>query len=99
MDQTGADIRRIATPDFAASRGEYLNGVLLSAYLGWDFIDPKNYIKFDRQGVFAEEWTNELLGNELKHHDYAVIPAFTAQFQMVRSAHSRAEAATSPALW
>ena len=76
MDQTGADIRRIATPDFAASRGEYLNGVLLSAYLGWDFIDPKNYIKFDRQGVFAEEWTNELLGNELKHHDYAVIPGF-----------------------
>ena len=76
MDQTGADIRRVATPDFAASRGEYLNGVLLSAYLGWDFIDPKNYIKFDRQGVFAEEWTNELLGNELKHHEHAVIPGF-----------------------
>ena len=76
LDQTGADIRRIATPDFAASRGEYLNGVLLSAYLGWDFIDPKNYIKFDRQGVFAEEWTNELMGNELKHHERAVIPGF-----------------------
>ncbi len=76
LDQTGADIRRVATPDFAASRGEYLNGVLLSAYLGWDFIDPKNYIKFDRQGVFAEEWTNELLGNELRHHEHAVIPGF-----------------------
>ena len=76
MDQTGADIRRVATPDFAASRGEYLNGVLLSAYLGWDFIDPKNYIKFDRQGVFAEEWTNELLGDELKKHERAVIPGF-----------------------
>ena len=76
MDQTGADIRRVATPDFAASRGEYLNGVLLSAYLGWDFIDPKNYIKFDRQGVFAEEWTNELLGDELRHHEHAVIPGF-----------------------
>ena len=76
LDQTAADIRRVATPDFTASRGEYLNGVLLSAYLGWDFIDPKNYIKFDRQGVFAEEWTNELLGNELKHHERAVIPGF-----------------------
>ena len=76
LDQTGKDIRRVATPDFAASRGEYLNGVLLSAYLGWDFIDPKNYIRFDRQGVFAEEWTNELLGSELRKHEHAVIPGF-----------------------
>ena len=76
LDQTCADIRRVATPDFAASRGEYLNGVLLSAYLGWDFIDPRDYVKFDRQGVFAEEWTNELLGQELKKHEYAVIPGF-----------------------
>ena len=76
LDQTCADIRRVATPDFVASRGEYLNGVLLSAYLGWDFIDPRDYVKFDRQGVFAEEWTNELLGQELKKHEYAVIPGF-----------------------
>jgi len=76
LDQTCADIRRIATPDFAASRGEYLNGVLLSAYLGWDFIDPRHFIKFDRQGVFAEEWTNEVLSAELKKHEYAVIPGF-----------------------
>ncbi len=76
LDQTCADIRRVATPDFAASRGEYLNGVILSAYLGWDFIDPRGYIKFDRQGVFAEEWTNELLGEELKKHEHAVIPGF-----------------------
>ena len=76
LDQTCMDIRRIATPDFAASRGEYLNGILLAAYLGWDFIDAKDFIKFDRQGIFAEEWTNELLGAELKKHEYAVIPGF-----------------------
>ena len=76
LDQTCTDIRRVATPDFAASRGEYLNGVLLSAYLGWDFIDPRRFIRFDRQGVFAEEWTNEVLREELKNHEYAVIPGF-----------------------
>ena len=76
LSQTHADIRRVATPDFAASRGEYLNGVLLASYLGWDFIDPRNFVKFDRQGVFAEEWTNTLLGEELKKHEYAVIPGF-----------------------
>lgn len=47
------------TPDFCASRGEYMNGRLLAAYLGWDFVDPAEFIKFDRHGAFASEWTNE----------------------------------------
>lgn len=76
LEQTGREIRRVATPDFAASRGEYLNGMLLASYLGWDFLDPKDYIKFDRQGMFASEWTNEILGEALENHRYAVIPGF-----------------------
>ena len=76
LDQTCADIRRVATPDFAASRGEYLNGVLLSAYLGWDFIDAQDVVKFDRQGSFASEWTNEIMAEALKLHEHAVIPGF-----------------------
>ena len=51
--ETGDEIRRQKNPDFAASRGEYLNGVLLSKYLGWDFIDAQEVVKFDRTGVFA----------------------------------------------
>lgn len=80
LNQTEDDIVRIATPDFAASRGEYLNGVLLANYLGWDFIDPKDCVKFDRQGVFASEWTNEVLGERLIKHEYAVIPGFYGSF-------------------
>jgi len=76
MQQTCAEIRRHGTPDFAASRGEYLNGILLADYLGWDFIDAADFIKFDRQGAFAEEWTNELLSEELENHEHAVIPGF-----------------------
>ena len=76
LEQTGREIRRVATPDFTASRGEYLNGMLLAAYLDWDFLDPKDYVKFDRQGAFAGEWTNEILGEALENHRYAVIPGF-----------------------
>ena len=36
--------------DYAASRGEYLNGILMAAYLGYEFVDPVNYIKFDENG-------------------------------------------------
>lgn len=68
------------TPDFFASRGEYMNGRLLAAYLGWDFIDPAGFIKFDRHGVFASEWTNETLAEELKKHERAVIPGFYGSY-------------------
>ena len=76
LEQTGNEIRERKNPDFAASRGEYLNGILLSKYLGWDFIDAQEVIKFDRQGVFAAEWTNEVLRERLKDHPRAVVPGF-----------------------
>ena len=78
--ETGEEIRRQKNPDFAASRGEFLNGVLLANYLGWDFVDPKDAIKFDRQGVFASEWTNEVLGQALANHERAVIPGFYGSY-------------------
>ncbi len=74
--ETGKDIRRLKNPDFAASRGEYLNGILLANYLGWDFIDAKDVVKFDRQGSFASEWTNEVMQKALADHPRAVIPGF-----------------------
>ena len=62
--------------DFAASRGEYLNGIILAKYLGFDFIDAENVIYFKENGSLDEEKTNNLLSRELKEHKYAVIPGF-----------------------
>ncbi|MBE6646561.1 MAG: aspartate kinase [Ruminococcaceae bacterium] len=62
--------------DFAASRGEYLNGMILAKYLGFDFIDAENVIYFKDNGTFDEEKTNDMLSIELKDHKYAVIPGF-----------------------
>ncbi len=62
--------------DFAASRGEYLNGMILAKYLGFDFIDAENVIFFRNDGSFDEEKTNEEMRRELKKHEYAVIPGF-----------------------
>ena len=62
--------------DFAASRGEYLNGLILAKYLGFDFIDAENVIYFHDNGTFDEEKTNDILSMELKDHKYAVIPGF-----------------------
>ena len=62
--------------DFAASRGEYLNGLILAKYLGYDFIDAENVIFFKENGSFDEELTNKVMSEELKKHEHAVIPGF-----------------------
>ncbi len=62
--------------DFAASRGEYLNGLILSKYLGYSFIDAENVIFFRENGSFDEEKTNRVLTEELMQYKNAVIPGF-----------------------
>jgi len=62
--------------DYAASRGEYLNGLVLAKYLGFDFIDPAHYVRFFDNGVFDAETSNTLLAEELKNHRTGVVPGF-----------------------
>ena len=61
---------------YAASRGEYLNGLILAKYLGFDFVDAENVIFFRENGTLDEEKTNAELAAELDKHKYAVIPGF-----------------------
>jgi aspartate kinase len=70
------DLLNGAGAEYSASRGEYFNGLLLASYLGWDFIDAKDVIKFDKRGKYSEEVSLPLLRKELKKHEYAVIPGF-----------------------
>lgn len=61
---------------YAASRGEYLNGLILSSYLQVPFIDAARVICFDRMGNFLPEQTNEKLKKCLVHYPKAIIPGF-----------------------
>lgn len=62
--------------DYLASRGEYLNAVLIAAYLGYDFVDTESLIKFDSNGKLLMEETDKALGEELAKHAAAVLPGF-----------------------
>ncbi len=62
--------------DYAASRGEYLNGLILAKYLGFSFIDAENVIFFKENGTLDEERTHAEMSAELAKHQYAVIPGF-----------------------
>ncbi|MFR8548634.1 MAG: aspartate kinase [Lachnospiraceae bacterium] len=61
---------------YAASRGEYLNGILLAAFLGYEFVDAAEVIRFDRNGNFEDERTNFFLADRLVNIERAVIPGF-----------------------
>ena len=65
-----------AGKDYAASRGEYLNGIVMAHYLGYEFIDAAEVIFFDEQGNFEAELTNRELSERLSHVERAVIPGF-----------------------
>ena len=65
-----------AGEDYAASRGEYLNGIVMAAYLGYEFIDAATVILFDDNGEFESEKTNKVLAERLSHVERAVIPGF-----------------------
>ena len=62
--------------DYAASRGEYLNGMIMAEYLGYEFIDAAEVIFFDEHGVFEAELTDQELWERLEHVERAVIPGF-----------------------
>ena len=62
--------------DYAASRSEYLNGIVMAAYLGYEFIDAADVIKFDEDGNFDSEKTDAILSARLAKTERAVIPGF-----------------------
>ena len=62
--------------DYAASRGEYLNGIIMATYLGYDFIDAADVIFFDEEGNFDAKKTNDILSKRLENTERAVIPGF-----------------------
>ncbi len=64
------------TADFAASRGEYLNGLIMAALLGYEFIDAAEVIFFNSSGQFDAERTQEVLSARLKKANCAVVPGF-----------------------
>ncbi len=62
--------------DYAASRGEYLNGMVLAEYLEFAFVDAASVIFFREDGTLNVEKTNRSLKECLGKIEYAVIPGF-----------------------
>ncbi|NCC16512.1 MAG: aspartate kinase [Clostridia bacterium] len=76
FEEVYSQIEAGASADYCASRGEYLNGLLLADYLGYEFLDAAEVVFFDEKGVFDAEKTNIVMSQRLKMIENAVIPGF-----------------------
>ncbi|MCD7763596.1 MAG: aspartate kinase [Lachnospiraceae bacterium] len=76
FDEIKKQFEAQAGSDYAASRGEYLNGKVMSAYLGFPFVDAAEVVCFDEDGVFEPERTNDVMKARLEGLETAVIPGF-----------------------
>ena len=62
--------------DYAASRGEYLNGKIMAKYLGFDFVDPFDTIFFNEEGSLNTYKTEKEMKAALQKTQGAVVPGF-----------------------
>ena len=98
IQEIAARLKAGTTPDYPASRGEYINAKIIAAYLGRSFVDAAEGIFFTESGILDEAKTFTTLGEKLKACDSAVIPGFYGAMPDGRAAHGRCDIQRAGAL-
>ena len=75
LNAIGRAIENNASADYAASRGEYLNGILLADFLGFTFVDASELICFHEDGTYDDE-TTQTWSAVLEGRKGVVVPGF-----------------------
>ncbi len=66
--------------DFLVSRGEYYTGKLMAEYLGFEFIDAVDLIKFNYNGTINNELTEEKIKQACPKGKKYLIPGFYGSY-------------------
>lgn len=76
LDDTEQAIVEEKNQDFTASRGEYLSGRIIAAYLDIPFIDAKDVVFFRADGSLASEKSYRAVAEAVREKPRAVIAGF-----------------------
>ena len=79
IDKAIESLRSSLKKDYNLSRGEFLNAKILAAFLDYDFVDAKDIIIFDKNGVNLEK-TYKKIQERIKEGDKVVVPGFYGSF-------------------
>lgn len=75
LAEIAVEAEQYDTPDYLASRGEFLNAKIIADLLGATFVEPADCIKFNYEGMLDPS-TYQILGERLKGEGHFVIPGF-----------------------
>ena len=76
LSEVRTGMTRSSTVDEIVSRGEYMNARLMAEYLGYDFIDAKDWLFFNFDGTVDYEKTYATLRELSSYHTHMVLPGF-----------------------
>ncbi len=76
LEKIRSDILEGAGEEYAASRGEYLNGMLMAEYLGFAFVDAAECVCFHEDGSCDFAQTFKKTEEKLADLPFAVVPGF-----------------------
>lgn len=76
LKKVKSEIKNSTDKDFILSRGEYLNAIIMSEYLDYEFIDAKELIYFKDNGELDEEKTFLTIKNKISKDEKVVVPGF-----------------------
>ncbi len=76
LERTEKEIVENKTADFAASRGEYLSAIIMANFLGVEFVDATEIIRFDSHGKLNQDYTDDKVSTRLEKVERAVVPGF-----------------------
>jgi aspartate kinase len=81
LDQLAEDLRRGSTRDYVASRGEHLNGRLMAAFLGAEWVDPADHVVITSAGTVDPKTYDSLAARFAERGRRYVMPGFYGRDQ------------------
>ena len=70
------NVKRGAGEEYIVSRGEYLSAKLMASYIGYEFVDAADVVKFNYDGTLNEEGTAEAVKSKFEEVGNMVVPGF-----------------------
>lgn len=80
FDKIKENIKAGTDQQYIVSRGEYLCGKLMAAYLGYTFVDAQDVVFFNYDGSVDEEKTAEAVRTAFAKYNKIVVPGFYGAF-------------------
>ena len=76
LDELNKELNKNIPLDYLVSRGEYLTSKLMASYLGYDWVDAKDLLKYNYDGTLDEELTQKNVKLAVSRHNQIVVPGF-----------------------